>query len=149
MTQYLQTITEIFAAAISHAGISALSSYWGEGTWGIGYSTVASYDSYPWNNPKLYTEQSPLFRADKIHTPLLLIHGTDDTNVPIGESIQMYNALKILGREVEFVKVHGEDHIITAPEKKIEWTNTLFAWFQKWLKDDPTWWDARYPEAHL
>ena len=149
MTQYLQTITDIFAAAISHAGISAISSYWGEGTWGIGYSTVASYGSYPWNNPKLYTEQSPLFHADKIHTPLLLIHGTDDTNVPIGESIQMYNALKILGREVEFVKVHGEDHIITAPEKKIEWTNTLFAWFQKWLKDDPTWWDARYPEAHL
>ena len=149
MTQYLQTITDIFAAAISHAGISALSSYWGEGTWGIGYSTVASYNSYPWNNPQLYTEQSPLFHADKIHTPLLLIHGTDDTNVPIGESIQMYNALKILGREVAFVKVHGEDHIITAPEKKIEWTNTLFAWFQKWLKDDPTWWNARYPEAHL
>lgn len=149
MTQYLQTITDIFAAAISHAGISALSSYWGEGTWGIGYSTVASYGSYPWNNPQLYTEQSPLFRADKINTPLLLIHGTVDTNVPIGESIQMYNALKILGKEVEFVKVHGEDHIITDPEKKIEWTNTLFAWFQKWLKDDPTWWDTRYPAAHL
>ena len=149
MTQYLQTITDIFAAAISHAGISALSSYWGEGTWGVGYSTVASYGSYPWNNPKLYAEQSPLFRADKIKTPLLLIHGTADTNVPIGESIQMYNALKILGKEVEFVKVHGEDHIITDPAKKIEWTNTLFAWFQRWLKDDPTWWDASYPEAHL
>ena len=42
MTQYLQTRTDIFAAAISHAGISALSSYWGEGYWGYGYCSVAN-----------------------------------------------------------------------------------------------------------
>lgn len=149
MTQYLQTITDLFAAAVSHAGISSIASYWGEGTWGIGYSTVASYGSYPWNNPKLYTEQSPLFRADKINTPLLLLHGTADVNVPIGESVQMYNALKILGKEVEFIKVYGEDHGIYDPEKRFLWMQSTMAWFQKWLKDDPTWWDTLYPEVHL
>ena len=149
MTQYLQTVTDLFAAAVSHAGISALSSYWGEGTWGVGYSTVASYGSYPWNNPKLYTEQSPLFRADKIKTPLLLLHGTADVNVPIGESVQMYNALKILGKEVEFVKIYGEDHGIYDPEKRALWMQTTMAWFQRWLKDDPTWWNSLYPEVHL
>lgn len=149
MTQYLQTITDIFAAAMSHAGISALSSYWGQGTWGIGYSTVASADSYPWNNPQLYTEQSPLFRADKIETPLLLLHGTADTNVPFGESVQMYNALKILGKEVELIRVYDQDHHIVDPRKRIEWMHTTMAWFQKWLKDDPTWWDELYPEVNL
>lgn len=149
MTQYLQTQTDLFAAAVSHAGISALSSYWGEGYWGIGYSAVASHGSYPWNNSELYTKQSPLFNADKINTPLLLLHGDADTNVPDGESVQMYNALKILGKEVEYVQIHGENHGIRDPEKKRWWTNTIFAWFQRWLKDDPTWWETLYPPTQM
>ncbi len=146
MTQYLQTQTDIFAAAISHAGISALSSYWGEGYWGYAYSAVASAGSFPWNNPDLYIKQSPLFQADKIKTPLLLLHGNADTNVPIGESIQMYNALKLLGKTVEFVRVEGENHAIYDYKKRIEWNKTIHAWFAKWLKGQPEWWDALYPE---
>ncbi|MDR0833784.1 MAG: prolyl oligopeptidase family serine peptidase [Candidatus Symbiothrix sp.] len=146
MTQYLQTQTQLFAAAVSHAGISAISSYWGEGYWGVGYSGVASADSYPWNNPGLYVKQSPLFQADKINTPLLLLHGTVDTNVPIGESIQMYNALKVLGKNVEFVTVKDENHGITGYEHRIEWNKTIYAWFAKWLKEQPQWWEALYPE---
>ncbi|MDR1368612.1 MAG: prolyl oligopeptidase family serine peptidase [Dysgonamonadaceae bacterium] len=146
MTQYLQTQTDIFAAAISHAGISALSSYWGEGYWGYAYSAVASAGSFPWNNPKLYVEQSPLFQADKIKTPLLLLHGNVDTNVPIGESIQMYNALKLLNKTVEFIRVEGENHAIYGYQKRIEWNKTIHAWFAKWLKEQSEWWDALYPE---
>lgn len=149
MTQYLQTQTDIFAAAVSHAGISAISSYWGEGTWGIGYCSVANADSYPWNNPDLFVKQSPLFLADKINTPLLLLHGTVDNNVPIGESIQMYNALKILGKTVEFVQVVGENHGVTDFHKRTKWTYTIQAWFAKWLKDQPDWWDSLYPKANL
>lgn len=140
MTQYLQTQTDIFAAAVSHAGISNLASYWGEGYWGYSYSSMASTGSYPWNNPELYVEQSPLFHADKINTPLLLLHGSVDTNVPIGESIQMYNALKILGKEVEFIQVAGENHAISAYRKRLEWNRRIYAWFAKWLKDEPEWW---------
>ena len=105
MTMYLQTKTDMFAAAASHAGISNVTSYWGEGYWGYSYNSVAAADSYPWNNPDLFTKHGALFNADKINTPLLLLHGTVDTNVPIGESIQLYNALKILGKPVEFITV--------------------------------------------
>ncbi|GHT02044.1 peptidase S9 [Bacteroidia bacterium] len=146
MTQYLQTQTQLFSAAVSHAGISAISSYWGEGYWGVGYSGVASADSYPWNNPELYVKQSPLFQADKINTPLLLLHGTVDTNVPIGESIQMYNALKVLGKKVEFITVKDENHGIGGYERRIDWNKSIYAWFAKWLKDQPQWWEALYPE---
>ena len=145
MTMYLQTRTDIFAAAISHAGISSISSYWGEGYWGYTYSSAASADSYPWNNKEMYIEQSPLFNADKIHTPLLLLHGTEDTNVPIGESIQLYTALKVLGREVEFIQVKGENHGISKYERRIQWNYSIYAWFSKWLKDDSSWWNALYP----
>lgn len=144
MTQLLQTKTDIFAAAVSHAGISNITSYWGEGYWGYSYNAVAAAGSYPWNNPKLFTEHSPLFYADKIHTPLLLLHGTDDTNVPIGESIQLFNALKLLGREVEFITVEGQNHIILDFQKRKEWHTTIMAWFEKWLKDDPRWWNSIY-----
>lgn len=146
MTQYLQTQTDIFAAAASHAGISNVTSYWGEGYWGVGYNAVAAAQSYPWNNAALFTEQGSLFNADKINTPLLLLHGTADTNVPIGESIQLYNALRILGKEVEFIRVDGEDHFIADVPKRILWHNSIMAWFERWLKNDARWWNDIYPE---
>ena len=149
MTQYLQTQTDIFAAAVSHAGIANHTSYWGEGYWGYNYSEVSMANSYPWSHRRLYVDQSPLFNADKIHTPLLLLHGNADTNVPLIESLQMFTALKLLGREVSLVEVEGENHHILDYNKKEKWLATQMAWFQKWLKDDPTWWDALYPKKHL
>lgn len=149
MTMLLQTRTNIFAAAISHAGISSISSYWGEGYWGYLYNAVAAANSYPWNNTKLYVEQSALFHADKISTPLLLLHGKSDTNVPPGESVQLYTALKLLGKTVELVEVEGQDHHILDYKKRILWQKTIFSWFDKWLKNQPEWWDDLYPERNL
>ena len=149
MTQYLQTQTDIFAAAVSHAGITNHTSYWGEGYWGYNYSEVSMANSYPWSHRQLYVDQSPLFNADKIHTPLLLLHGNADTNVPLIESLQMFTALKLLGREVALVEVEGENHHILDYSKKEKWLATQMAWFARWLKDDPTWWDALYPKKHL
>jgi dipeptidyl aminopeptidase/acylaminoacyl peptidase len=149
MTQYLQTVTDIFACAVSHAGIANHTSYWGEGYWGYNYSEVSMANSYPWSHRQLYVDQSPLFNADKIHTPLLLLHGNADTNVPLIESLQMFTALKLLGREVALVEVEGENHHILDYAKREKWLATQMAWFQKWLKGDPTWWDALYPKKHL
>lgn len=146
MTQYLQTKTDIFAAAAAHAGISNVTSYWGEGNWGYSYNTAAAPESYPWNNPELFTQHGSLFNADKIHTPLLLLHGKVDTNVPIGESIQLFNALRILGRDVEFVQVDGENHIISNHDKRKPWHATIMAWFAKHLQDDPSWWNSLYED---
>lgn len=146
MTQYLITRTDLFTASVSHAGISNITSYWGEGYWGYSYSAGASAGSYPWNNPQLYVQQSPLFHADKINTPLLLLHGTADTNVPIGESIQMYTALKLLHKPVEFIQVEGENHAIYDYQKRVAWNHAIYAWFAKWLKGDARWWESMYPD---
>jgi dipeptidyl aminopeptidase/acylaminoacyl peptidase len=149
MTQYLQTQTDLFAAAISHAGISDHTSYWGEGYWGYSYSEVSMANSYPWSQTDLYVKQSPLYNADKIHTPLLFVHGDADHNVPVGESIQLYTALKLLGRETAFVAVTDQDHHILDYDKRIRWQNTIFAWFAKWLQDDASWWKSMYPDKSL
>ena len=148
-TMYLQTITDIFAAAISHAGISDHTSYWGEGYWGYSYSEVSMANSYPWSHRDLYVEQSPLYNAHKVNTPLLFLHGDKDNNVPVGESIQMYTALKLLGKETAMVLVKDQDHHILDYNKRVQWQNTIFAWFAKWLQNDPTWWDAMYPPKTL
>ena len=140
MTMLLQTRTDLFSAAVSHAGISNIASYWGEGFWGFQYSAVATADSYPWNRPDVYVDRSPLFAADRITTPLLLLHGEADTNVPVGESLQMFTALKLLGREVEYVAVADQDHHILDHDKRVIWTNTIMAWFDRWLKNEPEWW---------
>jgi dipeptidyl aminopeptidase/acylaminoacyl peptidase len=147
MTMHLATLTDRYAASISHAGISSLTAYWGQGWWGYAYSGIASLGSFPWNNPDLYVGQSPVYAADRITTPLLLLTGDGDTNVPPGESHSMFTALKLLGREVELVEVPGQDHWILDREQRYVWWNTILAWYDRWLKDEPDWWHALYPET--
>jgi dipeptidyl aminopeptidase/acylaminoacyl peptidase len=149
MTMYLTTQTDFFSAAIAHAGISSISSYWGEGYWGYLYSEVASANSFPWNNKDLYVNQSPLFQADKVHTPILLLHGNSDTNVPPGESRQFYAALKLLNRDVELIEIDKQDHHIVDYKKRILWQKTILAWFDKNLKGQSDWWFSLYPKKNL
>jgi len=145
MTMLLSTKTDLFAAAVAHAGISALSSYWGEGYWGYSYSAVASADSFPWNRRDVYVDQSPLFRADRNRVPILLTHGAADTNVPVGESDQFYVALKLLGKDVEYLQVAEQDHWILDHDKRVLWSQSIVAWFDRWLKGQPQWWDRLWP----
>lgn len=148
-TMMLQTRTDIFKTAISHAGISDISSYWGEGYWGYSYSSGATKFSYPWNRKDIYVDNSPLFRADQFQNSILLLHGTADTNVPVGESLQFYAALKILGKDVEMVLVSGENHHIVDYDKRLKWHNTIMAWFDKKLKNQPEHWTEIYPDKNL
>lgn len=146
MTMLLATKTDLFSASIAHAGISNITSYWGQGWWGYLYSGEASKNSFPWNNSTLYSQHSPVFHADKVNSPLLLIHGDADTNVPPGESHNMYTALKILGKDVELVEFKGADHQIFARDRRFKWWDTMLAYFDKHLKEEPQWWDHLYPE---
>ena len=149
MTQYLQTVTDLFAAAISHAGISDHTSYWGNGYWGYSYSEVSMADSYPWSDKELFVDQSPLYNADKVNTPLLFLHGDVDTNVPPMESVQMFTALKLLGKDTALVEVTDQNHHILEPEKRQKWQDVIFAWFSKYLQDDPNWWNELFPPNAL
>lgn len=141
MTMTLLTKTNRFAAAVSHAGISNLPSYWGIGYWGYLYSAMATAGSYPWNRKDIYVDLSPIFHADKVSTPLLLLHGNSDTNVPPGESMQFYTALKLLGKEVELIEIDKQDHHILEHDKRKFWTELIISWFNKKLKNQPLYWN--------
>jgi len=147
-TMLLQTRTELFKTAISHAGISSITSYWGEGYWGYTYNSDAAKNSYPWNRKDIFVENSPIYNADKFQNSILLLHGTDDTNVPVGESLQYYAALKLLGKDVEMVLVDGQNHHIVDYKKRIKWHHTILSWFDKKLKNRPQQWEHLYPEKN-
>jgi len=149
MTQYLQTVTDIFRCAISHAGISDHSNYWGYGYWGYTYSEVSMANTYPWTRKDLYVDRSPLYNVDKIKSSMLFLHGTEDTNVPYNNSVQMFTALKLLGQDVAMVSIKGENHGIMKPSRRLLWHNATMAWFARCLKDDPTWWESLYPKRTL
>jgi dipeptidyl aminopeptidase/acylaminoacyl peptidase len=144
ITLDLVTRTDMFRTAIDMYGISNITSYFGGGTWGHWYSDIASPGSFPWSDPEIYIDRSPVFSADKVTTPLLILHGGGDVNVPPNESSQMFRALKILGQEVVFVKFDGETHNINTKFKNLmKHRELMLEWFDKYLKDQPEAWESR------
>jgi dipeptidyl aminopeptidase/acylaminoacyl peptidase len=63
---------------------------------------------------------SPIKHVDKAAIPILLIHGRDDTVVPIAQSEDMADALKAAGKQVEFVELSGEDHWLSRSETRLK-----------------------------
>lgn len=147
MTLSLITRTDRFKASCSMYGISNIASYWGAGIWGYTYGDTAMARSYPWNRRDIFVDRAPLFNADKVQSALLLLHGTDDVNVPVVESEQMFTALKVLGKDVAYVRFPGEDHgIASTTDKYILHRRMVLEWFDKHLKNQPEAWEARFGE---
>ncbi|MCG6961692.1 MAG: S9 family peptidase [Acidobacteria bacterium] len=148
MTEYLISTSDRFAAAVAMYGISDITPYWGAGMWGYTYGDMALAGSFPWNAEKLFAGHSPIYHADRIHTPLLLLHGEADVNVPESESEELYTALRTLGRDVELVTFPGEDHGIAGTWKNWVGHRTLMLdFFDRYLRQQPEAWDAAWKEG--
>lgn len=93
----------------------------------------------PWQVRDKYIENSPFFYLDNLTTPLLIVHGTQDTAVAPFLGDQLFVGLRRLGKEVEYAKYDGEGH------SPLEWSranqrdlcNRVIAWFDKYLKAEP------------
>jgi hypothetical protein len=114
-TNYLVTHSKIFAAAYSNCGVSNfLSSYGLDENDPVGYSHSATAElgqqrmgATPWQRLDLYIENSPIFWADKITTPLLLSHCESDFRVPFSQSLEFYKALRRLGKTCWLIAGNG------------------------------------------
>ncbi|MEQ9506778.1 MAG: S9 family peptidase [Hyphomonas sp.] len=116
---------DVYKCSISIAGVSDLNAMiserkesYGRNHWVLSYweGIMADGDA----RRKKLDEISPANAADRIKVPVLLIHGLDDTVVPIGQSERMERALKRANKPVEFVKLKGEDHNLSGPETRLQ-----------------------------
>ncbi len=76
----------------------------------------------------------------------LLLHSAIDNNVPPGESEQMYTALRMLGKEVEHIRNDAGLPWILQYDRRKRWSESVFAWFDKQLRNNAAWWGHRWPE---
>ena len=78
---------------------------------------------------------SPISSASKIRTPVLIVHGEDDTNVPVGHAIYFHRALSWFGVEHELVIYPREGHGIVERNHQLDLLRRTRAWFDRWLRD--------------
>lgn len=92
--------------------------------------------SPPWKDPERYVRNSPIFYADKIETPLMIVQGDEDF-VPMEQGEEMFSALSRLNKRAEFVRYWGEGHVISNPVNQRDLWLRIYAWFDNYLKPLP------------
>lgn len=134
MTMWAVTQTSRFKAAIAGAGIANWFSMHGTTSLHSWERIFLGPDPYDTNG--IYATRSPLFQAGKVTTPLLLLHGDADRDVPPGQSDEFYRALRDHGREVEFTRYPGAPHGPHEPAQLRDIMERSLAWFTRHLALD-------------
>ena len=145
-TNVLAAHSRKFKAAVAIAGMSDYLSYHGSlpSDYGREYTKATNeMGQGPLGNGfaamiARYVENSPVSRLDRLQTPLLLIHGTEDWTVPFSQAEEMYYGLRFLGKEAVLVGYPGEDHLWTGAAKRhfVDMWQRIVAWFGEHLKPE-------------
>ena len=138
------TQTNIFKTAIAGAPVSNMTSAYSGIRWGSGLARQFQYEEGQsrlsgslWEARDEYIDNSPVFFADRIHTPLLIIQGDEDDAVPWYQSIELYLAMRRLDKEAVFLQYRGEPHHPQKYADKLDWAMKMKEWLDYYLKDAP------------
>lgn len=141
---YLVTRTKMFAAAGAGAPVANMTSAYGGIRWGSGLNRQFQYERSQsrlgatlWQKPDLYIKNSPLFKADKVSTPLLIMHNDADGAVPWYQGIEYFTALRRLGKKVWMLQYNGEDHNLVERRNRKDLSIRLSQFFDHHLKGAP------------
>jgi dipeptidyl aminopeptidase/acylaminoacyl peptidase len=139
MTNWIISQTNRFAAAVSMYGIFSFFTDFSNSWQPIFEKMYFGY--YYWEKPidmnHLWVNRSPAFYVQNIKTPVLILQGDKDKYTNLANSQEMYQALKILGRPVEFVVYPREDHgIRNEPQHYLNMLSRGLNWFKKYLKKE-------------
>jgi dipeptidyl aminopeptidase/acylaminoacyl peptidase len=131
LTDYVVTKTGRFKAATSGASETNYLANYGTDHYQYEWETELGL---PWKNAELWMRLSPWFSVEKVTTPVLLLCGSDDQNVPLANSEQLYQALRRLGRDTQLVIYPGETHDLERPSFLVDRFQRYLAWYDKYLK---------------
>jgi dipeptidyl aminopeptidase/acylaminoacyl peptidase len=123
---------ELFAAGTTHAGMSDFLSFFAETESWMAAASVTEYGD-PILEADLLRVLSPLTHLHRVRSPTLLVHGDQDTNVPVGESVRAHVALKSAGVPTELLLLSGEGHTIVGAPHRAELALAICSWFVRWL----------------
>lgn len=145
---YMVTRTNIFAAAEAGAPVSNMTSAYGGIRWASGRVRQMQYETGQsriggtlWDAQHRFIENSPLFTAYKVETPLLILHNDEDGAVPWEEGIQLFVALRRLDKPTWLVNYNGQGHGVSGRFPQLDWTIRMQQFFDHYLQDapPPTW----------
>lgn len=141
---YMITQTQRFKAAVAGAPVSNMFSAYDGIRWGTGLPRQFQYErsqsrigATPWEAPLRFVENSPIFAADRVQTPLLMIHNDQDDAVPWYQGIEYYLALRRLGKEVYLLNYNGQPHNLTNKNAARDFSVRMFQFFEHHLKGQP------------
>ena len=143
---YMVTQTDMFKCAGSGAPVANMTSAYGGIRWGSGVVRQFQYEHTqsrigctPWDKGglELYIENSPLFFADKVNTPLLIMHNDKDEAVPWTQGIEYFTALRRLGKQVWMLQYNNETHNLSGYVNSYDYTIRLSQFMDHFLKGAP------------
>lgn len=147
-TAFIVTQTNIFDAAVTGAPVSNMTSAYSGIRWGSGLARQFQYEKTQSRigkslieAPEKYIENSPVFFADKITTPMLIQHGDADGAVPWYQSIELYLAMRRYNKDVIFLQYHDEPHHLQKFPNKLDYAIRMKEYFDYYLKGvgEPEW----------
>ncbi len=151
---YMVTQTNRFKAAAPGAVVANMTSAYSGVRWGTGLSRQFQYEHSQsriggnlWEYPMRFLENSPIFHADKINTPLLTIHNDADDAVPWYQGIEFYLGLRRLGKEIYMFSYNGEPHNLRRRANQKDYTRRMQEFFDYELKGatKPEWMEKGIP----
>lgn len=143
-TAYLVTRTDMFACAGSGAPVANMTSAYGGIRWESGDSRQAQYEQGQsriggnlWDKTQQYIANSPVFYANRVKTPLLIMHNDADGAVPWYQGIELFMALRRLEKPVWMLQYNGEAHNLKERKNRKDITRRLQQFFDHYLKGEP------------
>ncbi|CCH55454.1 peptidase S9 prolyl oligopeptidase active site domain protein [Fibrisoma limi BUZ 3] len=143
-TAYIVTRTNMFRAAMAGAPVANMTSAYGGIRWETGIVRQFQYEKTQsriggtlWDKPMNYIENSPLFFANRVQTPLLMMHNDADGAVPWYQGIEMFTALRRLNKPVWMLVYNGEGHNLTQRHNAKDLSIRMYQFFDHYLKDGP------------
>ena len=138
---YMITQTDRFRAVSAGAPVANMTSAYDGIRWGSGLPRQFQYEKSQsriggslWEYPMRFLDNSPIFRADRVKTPLLMIHNDADDAVPWYQGIEYYLALRRLDKEVYLFSYNGEPHNLRKRVNQVDYTTRMFEYFDYFLK---------------
>jgi len=131
MTQWAIGHTHRFRAAVSGGGVFDEAAEFGTED---GSAEDLWYFGTPWEHPEIYARNSPATFIKNATTPTLIVHGEEDRNNPLGQSLALYRALKYLGVESELITYPGEGHLPLQPKHQVDILQRMLDWFDRYMK---------------